>query len=165
MSDSAQSDSAWVGKSFPEFELPDQEGKVHRLKDYAGKFLVVYTYPKDDTPGCTAEACGFRDNISELKALGAVVLGVSILDTNSKAKFAKKYNLNFPLLADPDAVFLNQIGVWKEKSMYGKTYMGVSRETFIVGPDGKVRAHWPTAKGSEEHSQEIITWLKQNRGG
>ncbi len=157
--------SDWVGKDFPTFELQDQEGKVHRLSDYSGKFIVFYTYPKDDTPGCTAEACGFRDNISELESLGAVVLGASILDTASKAKFAKKYSLNFPLLADPEAKLLEKIGVWKEKSMYGKTYMGVARETFIIGPDGKVRAHWPDAKGSEEHSREIIEWLKANRGG
>lgn len=161
----ATNTSNWVGKQFPAFELPDQEGKVHRLSDYSGKYLVFYTYPKDDTPGCTAEACGFRDNIADIRALGAAVVGASILDSASKAKFAKKYNLNFPLLADPDAAFLSQIGVWKEKSMYGKTYMGVSRETFLIGPDGKVVAHWPDAKGSEDHSREIIEWLKSHRGG
>lgn len=154
-----------VGKAFPAFELPDQDGKIHRLSDYSGKFVVFYTYPKDDTPGCTAEACGFRDNLAEIKALGAEVLGASILDSGSKAKFAKKYSLNFPLLADPEAKLLDKIGVWKEKSMYGKTYMGVARQTFIIGPDGTIRAHWPDAKGSEEHSQEIIEWLKSNRGG
>lgn len=157
------SDSLWVGKPFPDFTLPDQEGKIHRLADYAGQYLVVYTYPKDDTPGCTAEACGFRDRQGEFEAVGAKVVGISILDTASKAKFAKKYQLNFPLLADPDAQLLAQLGVWKEKSMYGKTFMGVNRETFVVGPDGRVVAHWPKAEGSENHSKEVLEWIRSHR--
>ena len=115
-----------------------------------------------DTPGCTKESCGFRDLSKEFAALGAVVLGVSILDSKSKAKFAEKFSLNFPLLADEDHAVAEAYGVWKEKSMYGKTFMGVSRETFLIGLGGQIIAHWPKAAGSEEHPAEVLAWLKEN---
>jgi peroxiredoxin Q/BCP len=154
--------SEMIGKPAPAFALPDQDGKVHKLSDYEGKHVVLYWYPKDDTPGCTKESCGFRDNSAEFAKLGAVVLGASMLDVKSKAKFAKKHALNFPLLADEDNAVATAYGVWKEKSMYGKTYMGISRETFLIGPDGKIAMHWPKASGSEEHPVEVLEWLKAN---
>lgn len=153
--------SDMIGRKAPAFSLPDQDGKTHKLAEYKGKYIVLYWYPKDDTPGCTKQACGFRDTSAEFAKLGVVVLGASMLDSASKAKFAKKYTLNFPLLADEDNKVAEAYGVWKEKSMYGKTYMGISRETFIIGPDGKIAAHWPKAAGSEDHSQEVLAWLRE----
>ncbi len=151
------------GQRAPEFSLKDQNGKTHKLSDYKGKYVVLYWYPKDDTPGCTKEACGFRDTTTDFKKHNAVVLGASILGTDSKAKFATKYNLNFPLLADEDHKVAEKYGVWKEKSRYGRTYMGISRETFLIGPEGKVVKHWPEAKGNEEHPAEVLEWLASQR--
>lgn len=153
-----------VGKQAPTFSLQDQDGKTHTLSDYQGKYVVLYTYPKDDTPGCTKQACGFRDRVAEFTQHGVVVLGLSILDTASKAKFAKKHHLNFPLLADEGHAVAERYGVWKEKSMYGKTYLGVSRETFVIGPDQTIVMHWPKAAGSEDHSQEVLDWLREQAG-
>jgi peroxiredoxin Q/BCP len=161
---SEETPSEMIGKKAPSFSLPDQDGKVHKLSDYKWKYVVLYWYPKDDTPGCSKQACGFRDSSKAFTDLGVVVLGASILDSASKAKFAKKYTLNFPLLADEQNKVAEAYGVWREKSMYGKTYMGISRETFIIGPDGKVVAHWPKAAGSEEHSQEVLAWLTEHAG-
>lgn len=152
--------AATEGSKAPEFTLTADDGSTVSLSDYAGKYVVVYFYPKDDTPGCTREACGFRDTQAEFAALNAVVLGVSILDEKSKAKFKSKHSLNFPLLADVDGKVAEAFGVWKEKSLYGKTYMGVSRETFVIGPDGTILKHYDKAKGSEEHSVEILDFLK-----
>lgn len=117
---------------------------------------------KPGTPGCSAESCGFRDTNAEFAKLNAVVLGISILDSKSKKKFADKLGLNFPLLADEDNKVCEAYGIWQEKSMYGKTYMGVSRETFVINPDGKIAMHWPKAKGSEEHSAEVLAWLRES---
>lgn len=154
--------SPWIGKKATAFALPDQDGKMHKLADYAGKYVVLYWYPKDDTPGCTKEACGFRDSAAMYAKYNAVVLGASILDSKSKKKFADKHGLKFPLLADADNKVAEAYGVWVEKSMYGKTYMGISRETFVIGPDGKVAMHWPKAAGSEDHAGEVLAWLKAN---
>lgn len=151
-----------IGAKAPEFTLRDQNGASHSVQQYRGKFVVLYFYPKDSTPGCTLEACGFRDTTAGFSAANAVVLGVSILDIASKAKFAAKHGLNFPLLADEDHKVAEAYGVWKEKSRYGKTYMGISRETFVIGPDGKIAMHWPEAKGNEEHAAEVLAWLKAN---
>ncbi|MBX3728497.1 MAG: thioredoxin-dependent thiol peroxidase [Candidatus Sumerlaeia bacterium] len=153
-----------IGKKAPAFALPDQDGKIHKLSDYKGKWLVLFAYPKDLTPGCSAESCGFRDTNAEFEKLGAVVLGISILDSKSKKKFAEKLGLNFPLLADEDMKVLEEYGLWQEKSMYGKKYMGVSRETFVINPEGKFAMHWPNAKGSEAHSAEVLAWLKEKSG-
>jgi peroxiredoxin Q/BCP len=154
--------SEMIGKKAPAFSLPDQDGKTHKLSDYKGSMVVLYWYPKDDTPGCTKESCGFRDLTKEFAKLGVVVLGASMLDSKSKKKFADKLSLKFPLLADEDNKVAEAYGVWKEKSMYGKTYMGISRETFVIGPDGKIVMHWPKASGSEEHPAEVLEWLKKN---
>src|SRR5690606_2272738 len=150
-------------KPAPAFALPDQEGKVHKLSDYKGKYVVLFFYPKDSTPGCTLEACGCRDLRADFEKAGAVIFGVSILDSASKAKFARKHNLNFPLLADEDHKVAEAYGVWKQKSFMGKKYMGVSRETFVIAPDGKIAMHWPEAKGSGSHSEEVLGWVRGNR--
>ena len=134
------------GRKAPAFSLPDQDGRTRRLKDYAGRPLILYFYPKDDTPGCTKEACAFRDALPDFKKGKAAVLGVSVLDTASKAKFARKHKLNFPLLADPEHEMADRYGAWQKKSLYGRTYMGVARMTYLIGPDGKVVRRWDNVK-------------------
>jgi peroxiredoxin Q/BCP len=122
------------GRKAPAFSLPDQDGRTRRLKDYAGRPLILYFYPKDDTPGCTKETCAFRDALPDLKKGKAAVLGVSVLDTASKAKFARKHMLNFPLLADPEHEMADRYGAWQEKSLYGRTT--VARRWDNVKVDG-----------------------------
>jgi len=143
------------GRKAPAFSLEDQDGKTHRLKGYAGRPVVLYFYPKDDTPGCTREACDFRDALPEFRTSRAVVLGVSILDTASKAKFARKHTLNFPLLADPDHEVAEKYGAWKKKSMYGKSFMGLARTTFLIGPDGVVVRRWDNVK-VDGHADAVL---------
>jgi peroxiredoxin Q/BCP len=143
------------GKKAPSFALRDQENHAHKLSDYAGRPVVLYFYPKDDTPGCTAEACSFRDNLPRFKKSAAAVLGISILDEKSKAKFAAKYDLNFPLMADPDHEVADKYGVWQEKSRYGRTYMGIVRTTYLIGPDGKVVRRWDKVN-VEGHADEVL---------
>lgn len=128
-----------VGDAAPAFDAADETGKRHRLSDYKGKTVVLYFYPKDDTPGCTTEACDFRDNYKAFLKKGAVVLGVSPDSAASHQKFKKKFDLPFPLLADEDKALCSAYGVWKEKSMYGRKYMGVERSTFVIGPDGRIK--------------------------
>jgi peroxiredoxin Q/BCP len=134
------------GRKAPAFTLKDQNGTTHRLADYAGRPVVLYFYPKDDTPGCTQETCDFRDQLPKFAKSKAAVLGVSILDEKSKAKFASKYNVTFPLLADPDHEVAEKYGVWQEKSRYGRTYMGIARTTYLIGADGKVLERWDNVK-------------------
>ncbi len=143
------------GKKAPSFSLPDQQGKMHSLADYAGQPLVIYFYPKDDTPGCTTESCAFQSNLPKFKKSKAAVLGMSVLDSASKAKFAKKYDLTFPLLADEDHAVIDKYGAWQEKSMYGKKYMGVARTTYLIGPDGKVVKRWDGVK-VDGHAEEVL---------
>jgi peroxiredoxin Q/BCP len=135
--------------------LKDQEGKTHRLTDYAGRPLVLYFYPKDDTPGCTTEACGFRDNLPQFKKSKAAVLGVSILDEASKARFAAKHDLNFPLLADADHEVADKYGVWQKKSLYGRQFMGLARTTYLIGADGKVAKRWDNVK-VKNHAEDVL---------
>ncbi len=134
------------GRKAPAFTLKDQSGKTHTLADYAGRPLVLYFYPKDDTPGCTQETCDFRDRLSRFEKSRAAVLGVSILDEKSKAKFAAKYDVTFPLLADADHAVAETFGVWQEKSRYGRKYMGVARTTYLIDADGKVARRWDNVK-------------------
>ena len=134
------------GKKAPAFSLNDQHGQSHRLSDYAGRPLILYFYPKDDTPGCTKESCAFQDNLPRFKPSKAAVAGVSILDEASKAKFADKYGLTFPLLADPDHAVAEKYGAWQEKSNYGRKYMGFARTTYLIGHDGKVARRWDNVK-------------------
>ena len=149
-----------AGRKAPAFSLKDQEGKTHTLSDYAGKPLVIYFYPKDDTPGCTKETCEFRDRLPQLKKGHAAVLGVSILDEKSKAKFAQKYDVNFPLLADADHAVAEKFGVWQEKSRYGRTYMGIARTTFLIDKDGKVAQRWDNVK-VDGHADEVVEAIKK----
>jgi peroxiredoxin Q/BCP len=134
------------GKKAPAFSLKDQHGKVHTLSDYAGRPVILYFYPKDDTPGCTKESCDFQAALPQLKPTKAAVLGVSILNEASKAKFAQKYGLSFPLLADEAHEVAEKYGVWQEKSRYGRKYMGIARTTYLIGPDGKVVQRWDNVK-------------------
>ncbi|MGE3887034.1 MAG: thioredoxin-dependent thiol peroxidase [Vicinamibacterales bacterium] len=143
------------GKKAPAFTLKDQSGKTHTLADYAGRPVVLYFYPKDDTPGCTTEACAFQDNLPKFGKSKAVVLGVSVLDEKSKAKFAAKHSLTFPLLADPDHAVIEKYGAWQEKSMYGRKYMGVARVTYLIGPDGKVARRWDAVK-VQGHAEDVL---------
>ncbi|MBI4348758.1 MAG: thioredoxin-dependent thiol peroxidase [Elusimicrobia bacterium] len=129
-----------AGDRAPGFSLSDDAGKTHRLSDYRGKTVVLYFYPKDNTPGCTQEACDFRDRHKRFCAKGWVVLGVSPDSPESHAKFKRKFELPFPLLADVDRKACEAYGVWKEKSLYGRKFMGVERSTFIVGPNGRLTA-------------------------
>ena len=143
------------GKKAPAFSLKDQDGQTHTLSDYAGRPVVLYFYPKDDTPGCTVEACAFRDNLPKFAPGKAAIFGVSILDEKSKAKFASKYDLNFPMLADADHEVAEKYGAWQERSMYGKKYMGVARVTYLIGADGKVVKRWDKVK-PDGHAEEVL---------
>jgi len=146
------------GDNAPDFSLADQNGVVHTLKQYAGKWVVLYFYPKDDTPGCTKEACSFRDNLGAVTKKGAVILGVSGDSTASHKKFATKYDLPFPLLADTEKAVINAYGVWKEKNMYGKKTMGVERSTFLIDRAGKIAAEWRKVK-VDGHTEEVLAAL------
>ena len=148
-----------VGESAPAFSLPSDQGKTVSLSDFRGKNLVIYFYPKDDTPGCTVEACSFRDNVSGIRKLGAEVVGVSLDPVKSHAKFRDKFQLSFPLLADEKIEMSKAYGVYQEKSMYGKKYWGLVRNTYIVGPDGKIAKIFEKVKPAE-HTQEVIEYLK-----
>jgi len=148
------------GKKAPTFSLPDQAGTVHSLADYAGQPVVIYFYPKDDTPGCTKESCAFQDHLPKFKKSKAAVFGMSMLDSRSKAKFATKYDLTFPLLADEDKAVMEKYGVWQEKSMYGRKYMGVARTTYLIGADGKVVKRWDAVK-VDGHAEEVLAAVQQ----
>jgi len=143
------------GRKAPAFALKDQDGLTHRLADYAGRAVVLYFYPKDDTPGCTQESCEFQAGLAALKKAKAVVLGVSILDEKSKAKFATKHGLTFPLLADADHEVAEKYGVWQEKARYGRKYMGIVRTTYLIGPDGKIAQRWDKVKVGG-HAADVI---------
>ncbi|WP_243090227.1 thioredoxin-dependent thiol peroxidase [Thermus neutrinimicus] len=146
-----------------DFALPDQEGRIHRLSDYRGKWVVLYFYPKDDTPGCTKEACGFRDRMGDLQELGAVVLGVSADDVQSHKRFAEKYGLNFPLLADPERQVITAYGAWGRKKLYGKEYEGILRQTFLIDPEGRIAKVWKKVS-PEGHAEEVAEALRSLRG-
>lgn len=143
------------GEAAPAFKLQDDEGTWVNLSDYIGEHVVVYFYPKDDTPGCTAEACGFRDQSTEFKIRGIKVVGISADSVESHAKFKAKYGLKFPLLSDPDRKVMKAYGVWKEKSMYGKKYMGAERTTVIVNEHGIIEKVFSKVKVTG-HIKEIL---------
>ena len=143
------------GAKAPDFSLPDANGKTVSLKDFAGKTLVIYFYPKDDTPGCTKESCDFRDNLARLKRAGAAVVGVSRDSVKSHAKFAAKYDLPFPLLSDTEGEMLQAYGVWQKKSFMGKSFMGIVRSTFLVDGKGVIRKVWEKVK-VEGHVDEVV---------
>ncbi|MEY5069619.1 MAG: hypothetical protein RLZ47_1481 [Bacteroidota bacterium] len=143
------------GDQAPAFSAKNQNGETISLSDFAGKTVILYFYPKDDTPGCTAEACSFRDNYEALLAKGYVVIGVSTDDEKSHTKFVNKYKLPFNLIADTDKKIVEAYGVWVEKSMYGKTYMGTARKTFIINPEGKI-AHIIEKVDTKNSSQQVL---------
>ncbi|MEW6323223.1 MAG: peroxiredoxin [Acidobacteriota bacterium] len=143
------------GKKAPAFALPDQNGRTHTLAEYAGRPVVLFFYPKDDTPGCTKEACAFQAGLGAFAKSRAVILGVSILDATSKAKFASKHGLTFPLLADADHAVAEKYGVWQEKSNYGRAYMGIVRTTYLIAPDGTVAKRWDKVK-VDGHADEVL---------
>ena len=147
------------GKKAPAFTLTDAKGAKVSLGDFAGKDLILYFYPKDDTPGCTKEACGFRDAWRELKKRGVVVVGVSPDSGASHQKFAAKYELPFPLLSDPEKKVMEKYGAWGEKTMYGKKVTGVIRSTVWIGPDGKVKKHWARVAKAEAHPEQVLAAL------
>ena len=144
-----------VGDKAPAFQTTDQDGDEVSLRDFKGKKLVLYFYPKDDTPGCTKEACSFRDGWSKFRRKGVAVLGVSVDDEKSHRKFADKFSLPFPLLADTDKEIVKAYGVWGEKSMYGRKYMGTHRVTYLVDEKGKIAAVWPKVK-PDAHADEVL---------
>ena len=149
------------GKKAPAFTLEDANGKKVSLKDLAGKDVILYFYPKDDTPGCTKEACGFRDLWADVRKRKAVVLGVSPDSGESHRKFAAKYDLPFTLLSDPDRKVMETYGAFGEKILYGKKTKGVIRSTVWIGPDGKVRKHWKRVPKAETHPQQVLEALRE----
>ena len=147
-----------VGDNAPEIRVQTDSGETFRLSDLKGKRVVLYFYPKADTPGCTTEACEFRDSLSELKEKGAVVVGVSPDKPAAQAKFKQKYELPFTLLADEEKAAAEAYGVWKEKNMYGRKVMGIERTTFVIGPDGKIEKIYGKVK-AKGHAAEVVAAL------
>lgn len=143
----------------PDFSLQDQDGTTHSLSDYAGKWVILYFYPKDDTPGCTKEACSFRDAFAVYKEKGIQVLGVSADSPKSHKKFADKFHLTFPLLSDPEKSAIKAYDAWGKKSMFGKEYDGIIRKTFIISPKGEIAKEYPTVT-PEKHADQILTDLE-----
>lgn len=154
--------SEWIeaGQKAPAFTLTADDGTKVRLSELKGHPVVVYFYPRDDTPGCTREACAFRDQSAALKKLGAKVLGISTDSIESHAKFRDKFQLNFPLLADPDHAVAEKYGAWREKNMYGKKSMGIQRSTFLIDADGKVAKVWKAVK-VDGHDEQVLAALKE----
>jgi len=146
------------GDKAPEFSVNTNGGGKISLADFKGKNVILYFYPRDDTPGCTKEACAFRDNFSEFKKRGAIILGVSTDSATSHDKFVEKFKLPFTLLADEDKKIVEAYGVWGEKSFMGRKYMGTNRVTFLIGPDGRIKKIWPQVK-PEEHVEEVLAAL------
>lgn len=148
-----------VGAKAPAFKTVDQNGEKVSLGDFKGRYVVLYFYPKDDTSGCTKEACAFRDAFAEFRGLDAEVLGVSVDDERSHKKFAEKYDLPFRLLVDTDKKIVEAYGAWGEKSMYGRKYMGTHRITYVIDPKGRIAAVYPKVKPAE-HADDILAFLR-----
>ena len=148
------------GKKAPDFTLEGSDGNQHSLKQYAGKTVVIYFYPRDNTPGCTGEACGFRDNYKDLTGKGIVVLGVSKDSIAAHRKFVTNYSLPFVLLSDPDCSMMLAYEAFGEKTMYGKKTFGTIRSTVIVGPDGVVRKQWAKVAKAEQHPDQVLEYLQ-----
>jgi peroxiredoxin Q/BCP len=150
-----------VGKKAPAFTLPDPNGNPVSLADYAGRDVILYFYPRDDTPGCTKEACGFRDLWRKIQARGATVIGVSPDDPASHQKFTKKYALPFTLLCDPDRKVMTRYGAFGEKVLYGRKAEGVIRSTVWIGADGRVKKHWKRVAKADRHPAEVLAALAE----
>ncbi len=153
-----------IGKKAPSFKLNNQDGESIQLKDYKGRYLVIFFYPKDNTPGCTSESCRFRDLKSEFAALECDILGVSADGEASHLKFIGQHQLNFPLLADTEKSLIGTYGAWGEKNNYGKKTMGIIRSTVLIGPDGKVLAQWNPVKKAAEHPDQVLATLRELQG-
>jgi peroxiredoxin Q/BCP len=149
-----------TGQPAPPFTLSEASGRSVSLADYAGQNLVLYFYPKDDTPGCTKEACGFRDAWDEIRGLGVTVLGVSADDSASHRRFAAKHRLPFPLLSDPERKVMRAYGAYGEKTMYGRKVTGTIRSTVWIGPDGRVRKHWPRVTNAGQHPEKVLAAIR-----
>jgi len=147
------------GSKAPDFDLSDQFGKNHTLSDYQGKWVILYFYPKDMTPGCTTEACNFRDDYSNFRNLNTTILGISKDSIKKHSAFADKYQLPFSLLSDTDGKVCEKYGVWKEKSLYGKTFLGIVRSTYLIDPEGKIARIYSKVK-VKEHASELLNDLK-----
>jgi peroxiredoxin Q/BCP len=147
------------GSVAPDFSLPDQFGKIHSLKDYRGQWIILYFYPKDHTPGCTTEACNFRDDFPQFQSLNALIFGVSKDSVKRHSSFAQKFNLPFLLLSDESGEVCEKYEVWQEKSMYGKKYMGIVRSTYLIDPEGKISRVYPKVK-VKEHAAELLEDLQ-----
>lgn len=147
-----------VGDTVPNFALESDTAGMVKASDLKGTRYVLYFYPKDDTPGCTTEACSFRDNLPKFGELGVPVYGVSADNVKKHSKFTQKFLLNFPLLADPERQLIEPMGVWVEKSMYGRKYMGIARMTFVVNANGKIEQVWEKVK-PDGHAEEVLGWL------
>ncbi|WP_309571970.1 peroxiredoxin [Deinococcus sp.] len=150
-----------AGEPFPEFSLPDAHGQMHTLSSLRGRYVVLYAYPKDDTPGCTKEACDFRDN-ALLRSHGAAILGLSADDAASHADFAEKFSLPFPLLVDDSASYLKTIGAYGEKNSYGKVTQGIKRQTFLIDPDGRLVKAWLAVK-VDGHADAVAEAIDKDR--
>jgi peroxiredoxin Q/BCP len=151
--------SLQVGDLAPDFSMPTSDGNTVSLRDLRGRKVVLYFYPKDDTPGCTREACAFRDNFPNFSTANAVVIGVSRDDTESHQKFRDKYGLNFSLASDTDGSVVNDYEVWKEKNNYGKTYMGIERTTYLIDENGMIQAIWPKVQ-VDGHADAVLAAIK-----
>ena len=149
-----------IGDRAPNFSLASDDGSVVSSAALKGQRYVLYFYPKDDTPGCTKEACAFRDNLPKFSKLDVPVFGLSADDEKKHAKFVQKYALNFPLLSDPDHELLEAYGAWVEKNMYGRKYMGIQRSTFVINAKGKIEQVWEKVS-PEKHAEEVLAWLSQ----
>lgn len=150
------------GTKAPEFSLPDQEEQIHTLKEYLERWVALYFYPKDDTPGCIKEACGFRDGFATLKRAGIMVLGVSADSVKSHRKFAEKFSLPFPLLADEEKKVVKLYGVWGKKKFMGREYLGIFRTTFLIDPKGKIAKIYENVN-PDDHAREILADVKELR--
>jgi peroxiredoxin Q/BCP len=144
-----------IGDEAPNFSLPDQNGKTHHLSQYLGSWVLLYFYPKDDTPGCTREACSIRDNFAEFKKAGITVLGMSADSVQSHARFAEKYELPFTILSDPEKTTLKKYGAWAKKAFLGKSFLGIKRMSYLISPEGKIAKIYPKVK-PQEHASEVL---------
>ena len=148
-----------AGDAAPNFELTDQDGNLHSLGKYRGRTVVLYFYPRDDTPGCTTQACSFRDAHDEIAAEDAVVLGVSVDDADSHQRFRESHGLQFPLLVDEEAMVAKRYGSWGEKVLYGRRFVGMTRSTFVIGPDGRLTKVWKRARAAE-HGEAVLKAIR-----
>lgn len=153
-----------VGATAPEIALPDEHGAVRRLSEQHDRWTIVYFYPQDDTPGCTVEACQFRDRYDEIREVGAAVWAISPDGAASHRKFREKFGLPFVLLCDEDHAVAERYGAWQLKSLYGREYWGIARSTFLVGPDGLIEAAWPKVK-ADGHASEVLAALGEAQAG